>query len=149
MEQQPLINFLNQLLSNQFVLYVKLHRYHWFIQGQHFFELHRLFESLYKETAQQLDDVAERILAIDGKPLATMAKFLEESTLVEASADDTETEIIHQLQTDYETLVHEIRETGLPLADKDGDEPSTDLLVSLQGIYEKHLWMLKAYQEEK
>ena len=51
MDNQRLINFLNQLLSNQFILYVKLHRYHWYIKGKNFFRLHEYFEELYERTS--------------------------------------------------------------------------------------------------
>ncbi|MGN8646131.1 Dps family protein [Gracilibacillus sp. HCP3S3_G5_1] len=146
MDHQKLINFLNQLLSNHFVLYVKLHRYHWFVQGRHFFQLHQTFEEMYNQIAEDLDEVAERILAIDGKPLAVMSKYLEETTLVEASADDKETEIIRQLMEDYKQIINEIRHDGLALANEYNDEPTADMLISLQKNYEKYVWMLSAYQ---
>ncbi|MEN2766367.1 Dps family protein [Ornithinibacillus xuwenensis] len=149
MENQRLVNFLNQLLSNQFVMYVKLHRYHWFIQGRHFFQLHALFEEMYSKFASDLDTVAERILMIDGKPLATMSKYLKEATLVEANADDKEDEIMEQLMEDYKQLISEIREQGFHLADERSDEPTKDLLVSLLGSYEKYIWMLSAYRAYK
>jgi starvation-inducible DNA-binding protein len=149
MENQRLVNFLNQLLSNQFVMYVKLHRYHWFIQGRHFFQLHALFEEMYSKFASDLDTVAERILMIDGKPLATMSKYLKEATLVEANADDKEDEIMEQLMEDYKQLISEIREQGFHLADEWSDEPTKDLLVSLLGSYEKYIWMLSAYRAYK
>ncbi|SHF53454.1 Dps family protein [Ornithinibacillus halophilus] len=149
MDNQKLINFLNQLLSNYFVLYVKLHRYHWFVQGHHFFQLHELFEEMYEQIAKDLDEVAERILAIDGKPFAVMTQYLEHTTLVEASADDQEEEIISQLMNDYKQLIREMKETGLSLADDYKDEPTSDLLITLQGRYEKYVWMLSAYQAYK
>lgn len=149
MENQKLINFLNQLLSNQFVMYVKLHRYHWFIQGRHFFQLHTLFEEMYSKFAGDLDEVAERILMIDGKPLATMSMYLKEATLVEASADDKEDEMIDQLHQDYKQLIDEIRNIGFKLADERNDEPTKDLLISLLGSYEKYVWMLSAYRAYK
>lgn len=149
MENQKLINFLNQLLSNQFVMYVKLHRYHWFVQGRHFFQLHTLFEEMYSKFADDLDEVAERILMIDGKPLATMSKYLKEATLVEASADDEEDEMIDQLHQDFKQLIEEIREIGFDLAGERNDEPTKDLLVSLVGSYEKYVWMLSAYRAYK
>jgi len=145
MENQKLVNFLNQLLSNYFVLYVKLHRYHWFVQGRHFFTLHDKFEEMYKMAASDLDEIAERILMINGKPLATMEKYLKETTLTEANADDTEHEIITQLISDYEQLVAEMQKDGLPLAEEQKDEPTTDLFIGLQGKLEKHIWMLKSY----
>lgn len=145
MENQKLINFLNQLLSNYFVMYVKLHRYHWFIQGKHFYQLHEVFEDMYKTTASDLDEIAERVLMIDGKPLATMIKFIKESTLEEATADDKEEEIIRQLISDYKQIIREIKDEGIPEASDQKDEPTVDLLVTLQGKLEKHIWMLHAY----
>lgn len=145
MENQKLINFLNQELSNIAVLYIKLHRYHWFIQGKHFFELHNKFEELYNEMAEDLDKVAERVLAIGGKPLATMIKYLKETTLIEAQADDEECEIIKQLINDFSQIVQEISGSGRKLAEELDDQPTMDLLNDLQGRVEKHIWMLKAF----
>lgn len=148
LENQRLINFLNQLLSNYFVLYVKLHRYHWYIKGENFFVLHDYFEQRYLETQANLDEVAERILMIGGKPLATMSKYLKEATLEEANADDTEEEIILQLIHDFEKVAMEIRSIGLPLTDEYQDESTNDLLIGHQSDIEKKLWMLRAYQRE-
>ncbi|MDC3416317.1 Dps family protein [Aquibacillus salsiterrae] len=144
-DNKHLINFLNQELSNFAVLYVKLHRYHWFVQGRHFFKLHETFEELYNEAARDLDEIAERILSIGGKPLATMHKYIKETTLHEAQADDKENEIIHQLSEDYQTVIKEIKETGVPLAEEVNDNPTIDLLNGIQSRLEKHVWMLKAY----
>jgi len=146
MENQKLINFLNQLLSNQFVMYVKLHRYHWFVQGRHFFQLHEKFEELYNMHAADLDEVAERILKIDGKPLATMIKYLKEATLEEANADDKENEIIAQLTKDYQQIITEIRDEGIPLASEQNDEPTADMLISIQAKLEKYVWMFGSYR---
>ncbi|WP_163971297.1 Dps family protein [Oceanobacillus halotolerans] len=146
MENQKLINFLNQLLSNYTVMYIKLHRYHWFVQGRHFFTLHEKFEEMYNMFADQIDEVAERILMIDGKPLATMSKYLKETTLEEATADDKEDEMIAQLKADYEQIIKEIKEEGLPLASERKDEPTADMLIGQQAAFEKYFWMLQAYR---
>lgn|SRR5690625_4160661 len=145
MDNQKLVNFLNQLLSNSFVLYVKLHRYHWFVQGRHFFQLHEEFEKMYDTFAVDIDEIAERILMIDGKPLATMIKYVKEATLEEATADDKESEMIEQLRNDYKQVIKEIKEIGIPLAEEQNDEPTLDMLIGLQGKLEKYVWMLTAY----
>ena len=149
MDNQALINFLNQLLSNHFILYVKLHRYHWYIKGKNFFRLHEHFEELYDRLADQLDEVAERIIMISGQPLATMSMYLKQGTLEEANADDTETEMIAQLIHDLEKVANEIRETGLTLTAEFADEPTNDLLIEQLAAFEDELWMLRSYQEEK
>lgn len=149
LENQKLVQFLNQLLSNYFVLYVKLHRYHWYVQGRHFFELHEKFEEMYNEFAEEVDEIAERILMINGKPVAIMEKFLKETTLQEATADNEESEMISQLKKDYKQIIGEIKKEGLPLAEEMKDEPTIDLLISSQAELEKYVWMLTAYQAEK
>jgi|SRR5690625_946716 len=147
MNNQKLVDFLNQLLANYFVMYVKLHRYHWYVQGKHFFQLHDKFEEMYQMFAKDLDELAERILMIHGRPFATMEKFIKETTLIEANADNTEGEMINQLIEDYQQIITEIVEEGIEKASNVDDEPTIDLLVAFQTQLEKYVWMLNAYQE--
>lgn len=147
MKNQELIRFLNRLLSNYFVMYVKCHRYHWYVKGQQFFTLHHVFEEIYQMIGQEIDVIAERIFMIGGRPLATMSKYLDECTLVEASADDEVEEIIAQLKHDFLQLTKDIQTDGLPLAEAQQDEPTIDLLITNQGKLEKYIWMLSAYSE--
>lgn len=145
---QSLIKFLNQLLSNYFVLYVKLRRYHWFVKGDHFFVLHEKFKEMYHSTAKDIDNLAERILMIKGKPFATMIKYLKEATIEEATADDEEHEIIAQLQKDCNQLIKEIKTTGIPLAKKNEDDPTVHLLSIFLKTLEKYQWMFLVYQDK-
>lgn len=147
MENQPLINFLNQQLANQFVMYVKLHRYHWFVKGKQFFGLHELFQKMYEAVAEDLDKLAERILMIQGKPLATMTKYIKESTLSEADADDEDFEIMKQLQADFQQMVNEIKQDGFKLTQTHQDRPTEDLMIAMVAAYEKYIWMLQAWQK--
>src|SRR5699024_6747734 len=101
------------------------------------------FEELYEEAAEYLDDIAERILAIGGKPLATMSKYLQETTLQEAEADDKEDEMLSELHADLLQITAELRE-GEGLCAEHDDEPTADLLIGIQGALEKHAWMIRA-----
>lgn len=120
-----LIQFMNRQVSNFAVLYFKLHRYHWFVHGPHFYGLHEKFEELYDEAAHVLDDLAERILAIGGRPLATMSMYLKETTLKEAEADDEEQEMLSVLLRDFEQIAGELQ-TGIELCDQYKDEGTAD-----------------------
>src|SRR5690625_4471365 len=126
-------------------MYVKLHRYHWYIQGRNFFPLHELFEKMYAVFALYFVVLAERILMINGKPFATMVKYLKETTLTESNADDTESEIIVQLIKDYEQIIEEISNESMRYAAELEDEPTMDILTCFQYKLEKHVWMLSAY----
>lgn len=145
---EDLVQFLNKELSNFSVLYVKLHRYHWFIQGRMFFELHQKFEEWYEEAAEAIDVVAERILAIHGRPLATMAMFLKKTTLKEAEADDEPSEMLRVLHDDFKQMAAELSE-GRKMSDSLGDAVTADLLTGWQTKLEKYQWMLRSTLTDK
>ena len=48
MAQKKLGTLVNKEIANFSVLYTKIHNYHWFVNGPHFFELHQKLEELYK-----------------------------------------------------------------------------------------------------
>lgn len=149
MDEEKLVRFLNQELSNFTVLYIKLHRYQWYIQGKNFFTLHAYFEDLYQAFSKQMDVLAERILAIGGRPLATMSKFLDRKTLVEASADNEEGELLQQLREDLAQLAKEILETGIPLAEERKDDATVNLLTRFLARFDKDIWMLDAMADKR
>src|SRR5690625_2435390 len=145
MDRQRLILFLNQLLSNYFVVYVKLHRYKWFMKGEHIFQLQHVYEEMYKSLKVEIDVLAEHLLSMDGKPFATMIKFVKEASLEEATADDEEEEMIAQLSDDFVQISEEIEEIGFKRAKKVNDELTIQLLLSFQKNLNKYIWRCKAF----
>ncbi len=82
---KQVIEVLNKQVADWSVLFTKLHNFHWYVKGPQFFTLHEKFEELYTESATHIDEIAERILAIGGKPVATMKEYLEISSIQEAA----------------------------------------------------------------
>lgn len=135
--------FLNELVGSYGVFYVKLHQYHWFVEGPEFFQLHEKFEELYDEATADLDEVAERILQLNGKPISTLAEFLEASFIKESKYTKkmSPTAMLEATLADYKTFKEKITE-GYDIVE--GDEVTTDILVGLETKVDKHIWMLSA-----
>jgi len=145
MGQQNLILFLNRLLSNYFVIYVKLHRYKWFAKGEHIFQLQHIFEKLYTVWKEDIDMLADHILAKDGKPFATMIKYVKQASIEEATADDEEEEMIAKLSEDLSKIYQEIEEIGLKRAKEANDELTLQILLSFQQKVSHYIWRFKAF----
>ncbi len=145
MDRQYLILFLNQLLANYFVIYVKLHRYKWFAKGEHVFQLQPIFEELHGTWKKDIDRLSDHILSMDGKPYATMIKYVKEATIEEATADDEEEEMMEQLSDDFTKITEEIEEIGFKRAKEVNDELTLYFLLSLQQNINQYIWRLKAY----
>ena len=135
---------LNQLVSSWSVMYMKLHNFHWYVKGPTFFTLHAKFEELYNEATQHLDDIAERLLALDGQPVATLKEHLEISEIKEAQGSETAEQMVKTLIQDFEVLMKRLK-SGMTEAANEHDDMTEDLLNSIYQSLEKHTWMLKAF----
>jgi starvation-inducible DNA-binding protein len=138
---------LNRQVANFSVLHMKLHHFHWYVKGEHFFTLHLKFEELYKEAALHLDTIAERMLSQRALPAATIAETLELSTLKEATGKEDARQMIQTLADDFEMICNELTE-GISLAEENDDQPTADLLVHIRTSLEKHRWMFEAFLGE-
>lgn len=78
-------------------------------KGPQFFTLHEKFEELYTESATHIDEIAERILAIGGKPVATMKEYLEISSIQEAAYGETAEGMVEAIMKDYEMMLVELK----------------------------------------
>lgn len=144
MANEKLISSLNSQLANWNVLFTKLHNYHWYVTGPEFFTLHAKFEEYYTEAATYIDSIAERILTIEGKPLATLKEYLAASSIEEASSKEAAKEMVSVLAADFEKVIAESNET-IALAEEAGDESTADMFIGIKTSLEQHVWMLKAY----
>lgn len=135
-------NLLNKQIANFALTYFKLHRFHWYIEGAEFYQLHTVFQTLYEEQTTFLDEFAERLLAIDGKPASTMAEYLKLSSLSEDGTEKKTKEIMNALINDFTKIASELKE-GISIAEKEEDHITTDLLIRTKEILEKHVWMFK------
>ncbi|MBW7455438.1 Dps family protein [Paenibacillus sepulcri] len=137
-------DILNKQISTWSVLYVKLHNFHWYVKGNQFFTLHVKFQELYEEATLVVDDFAERLLALEGKPVATMTEHLKLSSVKEATGKEEATQMVDSLIDDFTVVAGELKE-GMEEAEKKGDETTADMLLAVHKSLEKHLWMLKAF----
>ncbi|GIN21775.1 MAG TPA: DNA starvation/stationary phase protection protein [Bacillus bacterium] len=147
-DNQQLIELVNKQVASWTVLYTKLHNFHWYVKGPNFFTLHEKFEELYNEAALHIDELAERLLALGGEPVATLRESLELASVQEAETEKAAEQMVQATVSDFETLTAELKK-GMELADQSGDETTGDMLLSIHQSLEKHIWMLNAFLGEK
>lgn len=144
MQANKLSKRLNKQVADWTVLYVKIHNFHWYVTGEQFFTLHVKFEELYTEAALHIDELAERLLAIGGKPVATMKEYLSLSTIKEATGKEDARAMVESLVGDFGSLIEDLNE-GMTEAEEVGDQTTGDLLLKIHASLEKHVWMLKSF----
>jgi starvation-inducible DNA-binding protein len=138
---------LNGLLADATVFYQKLRHYHWNVAGPGFFELHAKFEVVYTGWAVTIDEVAERILMIDGVPLHTLASLLEASTLLEDESIPPAREMVDAVLADLKQLRTRAGAV-IEAAEAAADRGTVNLLDGVRDGIEKEIWMFGAWKKE-
>lgn len=146
MSKEKISVVLNKQIANWNVMFVKLHNFHWYVKGPQFFTLHTKFEELYTEAAVHIDELAERLLALGGQPVATMKEYLATATVKEANGGEKAEEMVKVIAEDFDAIIAELKE-GMEAADNLDDETTADMLLAIHQSLEKHNWMLKSFLE--
>lgn len=134
---------LSQLLADSYALYLRTHGYHWNVTGPMFQALHTLFEGQYNELWLALDEIAERIRALDHYAPASYAEFMKLSVIKDEPGVPDATVMIKKLVEGQEAVIRTARHL-FTLAEKANDQPTADLLTSRMQVHEKNAWMLRS-----
>jgi starvation-inducible DNA-binding protein len=135
---------INQQIANWNILYTKLHRFHWYVKGPHFFTLHAKFEEYYEEAAATIDEFAEQLLIIGGRPISTLKESLQLATIEETSETLTAEEMVQSIVHDFSLIIDELK-NGMEVAEQNNDEVTKDMFLGLIGKLNKHNWMLQSF----
>lgn len=139
-----IVAHLNQLQSDYQVLYQKIRNYHWNVVGRQFFGLHAQFEAMYTEVADHIDSIAERTLAVGGKPVTTLAAQLKLAVLKEDETSPAAEVMVANLKADLESLNTRLRAVS-KAASEAGDIATVNLVDGIADGQEKTVWMLRAF----
>lgn len=135
---------LNQLLANHQIYYQNLRGFHWLILGKNFFQLHELFEKLYNEASETVDEIAERILMLGFTPLHSFEKYIDKSEIKPVENIRSGEESLAVIVQNIQSLLNSVRSV-LVLASENNDEGTVAMMGDLISSYEKQLWMFSAY----
>jgi len=141
------LNSLNVLIADMTVFYQKLRHYHWNVKGPQFFMLHEKFEIIYTEVGDIIDEIAERIVGLDGVPLHTLEKMLETTSLKEDAELPAPELMVSRTVNDISTIAGTLQSI-IEEAEETADRTTVNLLDDIKDGLEGHLWMLKSWQDK-
>lgn len=137
---------LSRVLADEFVLYVKTLNAHWNVAGSDFHSKHIFFEQQYRELADIIDALAERIRTLGHYVPATLASFIELSNFTEQHEADNDSQTLMQaLLEGHEVIINSLRKY---INEMDGDLKdvgTADFATGLLKAHEKMAWMLRVH----
>ncbi|WP_017327991.1 Dps family protein [Synechococcus sp. PCC 7336] len=147
-QRQGVIDLLNQDLSDAYLLLVKTKKYHWDVVGPQFRSLHELWDEHYEALSTNIDAYAERVRALGGYPVGTVAGFLQHATIGEHPGDiPNTTQMVSRLMENHETIIRNLRQHLDACSKQFHDEGTADFLTGMMEQHEEMAWMLRSFIE--
>lgn len=137
---------LNDLLANYQLYYQNLRGFHWNLKGNDFFTLHVKYEELYNAAQLSIDEIAERIVTLEGVPLHTYTDYVKKSEIKEHKNVTTSKQSVAKVVENLTILIKKERSI-LELAGDANDESTADMMTELIRFQEKTMWMLNAFNQ--
>jgi starvation-inducible DNA-binding protein len=147
-QRKGVVNILNTLLSDEYVLYTKTRNYHWNVVGPQFNDLHKFFADQYDELNDVVDEVAERVRALGDNALGTVTEFSRHTRLKEHPGQyPGAREMILNLLHDHEAVIRSLRADLETCVEQYHDAGTSDFLTGVMEKHEKTAWMLRALSQ--
>ena len=147
--REPVIELLNARLADAIDLGAHSKHAHWNVKGPNFIALHELFDKVAESVEEQIDTLAERVTALGGRALGTIAAVARTSTLKPYPEDISEGQMhVDALSAALAAYGARIR-AAIDAADRLGDADTADLFTGISRESDKSLWFLEAHRHAK
>ncbi|RVU71340.1 DNA starvation/stationary phase protection protein [Lactobacillus xujianguonis] len=136
---------LNQLVADLTQMHMVVHQHHWYMRGERFLKLHPYLDHVMDELADQLDQVSERLVTLDGSPVSTLGEIVKMTKIPDEKGnwDETINERYAKIIDGYHYL-DKLYEKGIEVSAKEGDDSTNDMLIAFHTAVEKRIWMMSA-----
>ena len=135
---------LNQVLADSYALMALTHFAHWNVEGQGFFALHTAFQAQYEELFTAIDEIAERIRALDAYAIGGLVTLSQRAQMQEMSAPLSQIAYVEALITANEKVIADAKQART-LAGEANDPESEDLMIGRITLHQKTIWMLRSF----
>ena len=139
---------LNGLLANFQIYFQNLRGLHWNIKRKNYFELHAKFEEFYTDSQLKVDDIAKRILTLQGKPLHTFTDYIKRASVPVGKNISNDEEGLELVVNSLSELLKIEREI-LNISDEANDEGTNFMMSDFIAEQEKTIWMLSSWLGKK
>ncbi len=143
--RQKLCVLLNARLADGIDLTLQAKQAHWNVKGPNFIALHKLFDEIYSEFSEQVDEIAERITALGGSVDGLLQSVAKRTTLpAYATAGHEGRAHVEALSSALAIFGQAVRQ-DIDRATDLKDAGTADLFTQISRLTDKYLWFVEAH----
>lgn len=138
---EELIKSLMKLLASWTVFYQKTHTYHWDFTGKNFLEVHAQFKSMYEDSVENSDTIAERLRQLGVKIKLNLKTAVSDSVITDENSPEKPEEIIRDTISSLAQLSL-LQTEIMSMAEEQKDLVTHDCMIQLTKWAEMKSWFL-------
>jgi len=131
------------LLASNFAFYLKIHNFHWNVEGPNFPQYHDFLNNLYQEIWLAGDAIAEEIRSMDAYAPGSLSRFSTLSIVEDQINIPTAMNMFKELVVDNKKIIDLLIKIE-KMASEEGCIGLSNFLQGRVDIHFKHGWMLKS-----
>lgn len=129
--------------ASEFSFYIKTHSFHWNVEGQDFYEYHKLFELIYDEVYGSIDDFAEKIRSLGAYIPVSLHNLNLLTKVDDEDSVPSKDEMVSELLMDNEKMLKILKMT-YDAAEAEGQHGFSNFLAERMDAHSKHGWFLRS-----
>lgn len=138
-----LVEGLKTLLGSTFVFYVKIHGFHFNVEGPDFPQYHKFLGDFYDDVYGSVDTIGEHIRTLDSYTPGSLARYLELSVIQEQLQIPRAELMLSELLADNNTYIQLLNDV-FSQADAENKQGIADYIAGRIDSHEKWGWMLRS-----
>ena len=143
MDKELYLKNMQTLFASEFAFYLKSANFHWNVEGPDFYEFHLLFERIYTEVYEPIDQFAEELRSLQSFTPASLGLLSRLSNIQDQDGVPTPVGMAQELLIDSDILAEQFK-SAFVQAELMGDHGFSNFLADRQDAHKKHSWMLRS-----
>jgi len=134
---------LKSAFASQYTFAIKAQNFHWNVEGIDFYQKHKMFQKIYEEVYDAIDDFAENIRKLKSYTPSSLYRFSALSIVEDEVAILAPQQMVAELLADAEKM-QEIMKLLFVEAEARGEHGLSNFLADRQDAFAKHAWFLRS-----
>jgi starvation-inducible DNA-binding protein len=140
---ETMIDLMKKTLADTFVMYLKVHSFHWNVEGPNFPQYHKFFGKLYEELHDSIDPIAEEIRALNAYAPGSLTRYLELAEVQDQQNILAPVAMCFEILKDNEIVLADLN-VAFDVASELKLQGLADFLSTRIDVHNKHAWMLRS-----
>lgn len=138
-----LVDNLKVLLGSTFAFYVKIHGFHFNIEGDNFPQYHKFLGDFYAEVYNSIDPIGEYIRTLDSYAPGSLTRYAELTIIEDQTKIPRPHLMFAELLSDNEKMI-DLLNACFASAEEENKQGIANFIAERLDAHEKHSWMLRS-----